>query len=189
MRLIEEAVVAKRDNKPVSTGRPSQQFMSFVPKEQIEPVAVLLSVLIDIPQVEALRATYDSLVNQSLPEWRWIIGVPSSMDNSRHNVNSFADARVSVTVVDDISEAFNSGLEAGLALKAKFAAYLQPGDLLELSVLEKAAWALYNLPQWELVQFWTVRPIGSDGANSVWKAGLSSGRLNYKKVNDYTYKA
>lgn len=174
------------ENHPMSSYRPQGQF-STPPRlgAALAPV-IIVATIVRNPSRDLFGLTYQSLRDQSLQSFRWII------------VDDHSDDHDSVTYLESlprldprISVVRNSGLRGptyarNLALDiikesdALAGCFLAAYDLFELTVLEKAAWTLATLPEWDLVgAFGVVFGVKQD----LLFEGLHSGAANYRRVN------
>jgi len=105
------------------------------------------------------RETVDSVMNQSLQQWEWIIVDDASPDDeSREILAELRDADPRFRIVEHPvnrgrSAARNTGFAAA---RTDFVYQLDQDDLIEPTTLEKSLWCLVSHPEYAFVNGWSV---------------------------------
>jgi glycosyltransferase involved in cell wall biosynthesis len=119
-----------------------------------ESAPPMVSIVTVLPEYgKQLQATARTILGQSLTQWEWlIVGDQSSLATARDELAE-CDAlgpRIHVleTPVKQAVAARNTGSRAA---RASFVIFLESGDLLEPSALEKMVWFLISFPEYAFV--------------------------------------
>lgn len=178
------------DNHPGSVHRPDHQFHGCVPPEASqEPVLLIISTARN-PGEEIVR-TASNVLAYSLRNLRWLIVDDRSDDEdalARLQLMQQADRRIKVIhptqQLSSQASAFNLALEYSNftpGFNAPFLVFLRPGDLLELTALEKAIWTLTSNRQFAFTSYHQV--ITGPTGNTTNLRGPHSGLANYYAVS------
>lgn len=172
-------------NHPISSFRPRNQFLGTLPEDYL-PVIVIVTATQN-PRPKIILETYESLRQQSLQAFMWII------------IDDYSTSSVSLDALDQINEdprviliknpgnpglpsARNVGLEYALTLDElpPYLMLVDDDDLLELTAIEKVVWMLESNNHWDIGGF----PYIKFGAQNTTEArGLHSGSANYFLVS------
>jgi hypothetical protein len=165
-------------NHPLSPYRPQNQFASD-PHAFGSPVIVLATIAANLSQeaIQALSDTSRSLAQSSLQSWEWYILVPTNESDALDHLAE-GDGRVQVHGIDmtDESKAYNLALQMFKDLDASAASFLPLGALVEPTWLEKAAWSLHAVPEWDLIgAFDVLVDLSNPNRSRVDSSGLVAG--------------
>lgn len=138
------------------------------------------------PKPATILDTYESLHQQSLQAFRWLIINDHSTEPESIAILADLVSRDSrVVVVDNDGEkgvcnARNKAIDVALAFgDTAYVSALDDDDLLELTTLEKAVWMLESNPEWDLASFYWVK-FGAQNVTEV--NGVHLGLANYYSV-------
>jgi glycosyltransferase involved in cell wall biosynthesis len=134
---------------PASPGSPQY---NYLPLTESEPPQISIVTVHPEPGKQ-LAATARAILGQSLSQWEWlIVSDPSSLASVRAELanNSASEPRIQFlsAPTKNAVAARNVGARAA---KSPFVIFLESGDLLELSALEKMVWFLISFPEYAFV--------------------------------------
>ncbi len=125
-------------------GSPGRLPYDYVPRTSSLPPVI--SIVTALPESgEKLQATARTILGQSLSQWEWlIVGDRSSL--------APIPAEPRIRVLDVPTKHAVAARNAGArAARAPFTIFLESGDLLEPTALEKMAWFLVSSPEYAFV--------------------------------------
>lgn len=174
------------DNHPVSPWRPQRQFWTPIPHQPAPPVFGLATIFQRTPDLSLLQVSYESLRAQSFQRWDWyLIDLrPQPTTLALEDLESFAklDPRIKVVRregLKTLTDGRNAALDLFRSSGALYASFLQPNALLELTMLEKAAWTLATVTDWDMVGFFEAQ---FGASRAVYHHGIHSGARNLNEV-------
>lgn len=169
------------DNHPISEWRPQHQFVSPKHRPFHDSEVALATIIPADVDLDVFRTTYESLTSQSLQSWLWIlVGQKDHLEPLHRIIGRDDRIRLAAHEYGTLSEARNIALDHLIRADAPASAFLHPYDVLELTILEKAAWTLSTIPQWQLVGFFEVI-FGEERV--IRHEGVHSGKLNMQQVS------
>lgn len=166
---------------PTAPSRPRNQFRQDRGQLVTAPLqAVLGSLVFGEIDAASLATSYQSLEQQSLDHWRWHIAGCGLTPAASQELSVYAemDSRIVVTQLSsetNVTQALSRLLSALVASNAVFGGLLPLGSMLELTVLEKTAWAFGTVRQWDLLGYGGVR---DDDPLDLVHGGLHLGKMN-----------
>jgi glycosyltransferase involved in cell wall biosynthesis len=136
-------------NTPASAGRPHHGYSPLG-----EPAAPVVSIITSMPTTgEQIQAIAQTILGQSLQQWEWLIACPQDLATTVRTelaAGGTLDARIRILGGQSTSVA--AGRNAGTrAARAPFVIFVDCGDLLEPSALEKMLWFLVSNPEYAFV--------------------------------------
>lgn len=169
-------------NNPISPFRPRNQFLPYTTRNS-PPIIGIVTVISD-GDTRQIDDTYESLRRQALQGWIWYIIDDTGNKTVSAHVRRLAssEGRIKGQVHARIQghvQSLNEALDVLLGHGLPFGTILEPGEMLEPTVLEKAAWSFSSVPSWSLVGFFEIL-LGAESGVSL--KGLHSGSLNYLVV-------
>ncbi len=168
-------------NTPVSSQRPC---FNYKPEEPfLQPVVSIVTPFYNTGTV--FQETAQSVMQQSLQQWEWIIVNDGSTDpESLRILDTYRQLDLRIRVVDHAS---NQGLPAARntgarEARATYLLYLDSDDLLEATAAEKWLWFLESFPQYSFAGGYLV---GFGAHQYLWRAGFQNLEENLKdnKIN------
>jgi hypothetical protein len=179
--VFERSEAIRYDNHPASVYRPTNQFSACapVPASAEQPVIILITVTQN--PSKHFETSASNLRNQSLQNYHWLVVDDATDDQEsldRLEAAAQADPRLQFLRLSNAvgqAAARNHAL-ATLATEAAFqspyVAFVDEGDLYELTALEKMVWMLETNPQWD---FSSSHQVSYGAQNGVELRGLHSG--------------
>lgn len=171
-------------NTPVSSMRPRFHYM---PCDKFAPPAV--SIITPYYNTgEIFLETAQSVLQQSLQQWEWLIVNDGSTDPKALEVlNLFRDKDPRIRVVDlPVNQGPPAARNIGIQeARSDYLFFLDSDDLIEPTALEKMAWCLESHPEWGFCKGFTV----SFGAQSYLSAVGFEARNLFLKTNLVTISA
>ena len=165
------------------------QFIGFrsTHESQHPPPIITVFTVTQNPAPATILQTYESLHQQSLQAFRWlIINDHTTEPESIGILNELVSRDSRIVVVDNdglkgVCHARNKAIEVALAFgDTQYLSALDDDDLLELTTLEKAVWMLESNPEWDLASFFWVK-FGAQNVTEV--NGVHLGLANYYSVS------
>ena len=134
---------------PASPGRPQYDYVPLT--EAAPPMVSIVTVLPEPGQ--QLQATARTILGQSLSQWEWlIVGDQSSLAPVRAELANGNSSALRIRILDASTKNAVAARNAGArATRAPFVIFLESGDLLEPSALEKMLWFLISFPEYAFV--------------------------------------
>ena len=131
---------------PASTGRPQYNYLPLT-----ESVSPMISIVTVLPEPGGqLQATARTILGQSLSQWEWLIVSDQSSPGTIRAEVANHDPRIQIlsAAIKHAVAARNIGAHAA---RSPFVIFLESGDLLETSALEKMIWFLTSFPEYAFV--------------------------------------
>jgi glycosyltransferase involved in cell wall biosynthesis len=134
---------------PASPGGPQYDYAPLT-----ESMSPMISIVTVLPEPgKQLQATARTILGQSLSQWEWlIVGDPSSLAPVRAELVHGGSSAPRIQFLDVPTKHAVAARNAGTrAARAPFVVFLESGDLLEPSALEKMLWFLISFPEYAFV--------------------------------------
>ena len=114
----------------------------------------MISIVTALPEPgKQLQATARAILGQSLSQWEWLIACsPSSIVMARAGLADCGALGPRIQVLETPAKRAVAARNAGLReARAPFVIFLESGDLIEPSALEKMLWFLISFPEYAFV--------------------------------------
>jgi len=162
---------------PASPGRPQYDYVPLT--EAAPPMVSIVTVLPEPGQ--QLQATARTILGQSLSQWEWlIVGDQSSLAPVRAELANGNSSALRIRILDASTKNAVAARNAGArATRAPFVIFLESGDLLEPSALEKMLWFLISFPEYAFV---ATHVVASTTRHDWITTGFMS-RASFSKIN------